>query len=56
MVNAMYVAVDALKVHKPMCPIEIKVMKDYSDRKADEEIEQTVVGNILVDISIARFN
>ena len=56
MVNSMHMPVNAFEMHEPMCPIKIKVVKDHCDRKADEQIEQSIVRNNIVDISIARFN
>jgi hypothetical protein len=43
-------------MHEAMGPIEIEVVKDHCYRKADEQVKQTVLVNIIVNVCIACFD
>ena len=49
MMNPMYVFEDSFEVHNPVCPIEIKVMKKEGDNKTYNQVNNTVVGYLVVD-------
>jgi hypothetical protein len=53
MMNTMYISIYASEVHEPMGPIKIEVVKYYCYRKADEQVKQAVLANIVVNVCIA---
>src|SRR5688572_12531449 len=56
MMNTMYIFIYAFEVHEPMGPIKIEVVEYYCYRKADEQVKQTVLVNIVVNVCIPCFD